>query len=68
MPETIADKLERVNQARIDIGNAVLTVGGTARSTDGLEKQPTNVLSINQVIDDINLELTAINLALGGVI
>lgn len=68
MAQTIADKLERVNQARIDIGNAVLTMGGTARSTDGLEKQPTNVLSIQQAIDEINIELTAINLALGGVI
>lgn len=68
MAETIADKLERVNQARVNIGNAVLTMGGTARSTDGLEKQPSNVLSIQSVIDDINVELTAINLALGGVI
>jgi len=68
MPNTIADKLERVNQTRINIGNAVLSVGGTAKSTDGLEKQPANVLSINQVIDDINLDLTEINLALGGVI
>ena len=48
MAQTIADKLERLNQSRIDIGNAVLSVGGTAKSTDGLEKQPSNVLSINQ--------------------
>ena len=68
MAETIADKLERVNQARIDIGNAVLTMGGTAKSTDGLERQPVNVLSIQQAIDAINLDLTEINLALGGVI
>ena len=68
MAETIADKLERVNQARIDIGNAVLTMGGTSKSTDGLERQPANVLSIQQAIDAINLDLTEINLALGGVI
>ena len=46
MPNTIADNLARLQQAKSDIANAIITKGGTVNSGDGLEDFATDIGTI----------------------
>ena len=46
MPNSIADNLTRLQNARIAIGNAIVAKGGTVNQGDGLEEYPADIATI----------------------
>lgn len=46
MPNTIADNLQRLVDAKNDIADAITTMGGTVNEGDGFEEFPTDIATI----------------------
>jgi hypothetical protein len=67
MPNTIAENLQRLVDAKEDIADAIITNGGTVTSGDGFEDFPADINTITANIDTIVSAVnTGLKASLGG--